>query len=136
MEGKVMKTLKEFLNESQGSNQGLNHEKYSVVKHSETTIPGNEDDLERNQDDYLPDITHTEYHIHKDGKKVGELHHENFFGNVHGDLHGKDLPEISKYSNGKKHRDDVTIEDNLHGFLKSKTGSKWASNIHTNIKQI
>jgi hypothetical protein len=68
------------------------------------------------------------YDIHKDGKKVGELEHGEYFGDVSGKLHGKDLPPLGSYRGSHP-------ESKLHSFLNSKTGTKWASNLHKYQKE-
>jgi conjugal transfer/entry exclusion protein len=68
------------------------------------------------------------YDIHKDGKKVGELEHGEYFGDVSGKLHGKDLPPLGSYRGSHP-------ESKLHSFLNSKTGTKWSSNLHKYQKE-
>jgi hypothetical protein len=68
------------------------------------------------------------YDIHKDGKKVGELEHGEYFGDVNGKLHGKDLPPLGSYRGSHP-------EAKLHSFMNSNTGTKWASNLHKYQKE-
>lgn len=75
-------------------------------------------------EDYGEDITITHYDIHHKGKKVGELQHNNYMGDIIGHIHNKHLPEISNYNKGRSGPLSA-----LHGFLKSKTGQKWSSNL-------
>lgn len=76
-------------------------------------------------------VKQTQFEIHHKGKKVGELEHEDYFGTVHGHLHGKDLPDISEY--GRHNHEESGVLGHLHSFLRSKTGAKWSSNLHKNI---
>ena len=59
---------------------------------------------------------------------VGDLEYNRDSGRVSGKLHGKDLPDISRYG-GKISKSGPL--SNLHKFLKSKAGIKWASNLVT-----
>ena len=74
-------------------------------------------------EDYSPDVKTTEYNILHKNKVVGTLTKDDYFGYVRGNLYGKDLPELSGYGS-KKGSGPLS---NLHTFLKSKTGKKWAS---------
>lgn len=94
-------------------NEFLNEE-YTVHQHKKWTEEGD-------SDNYEPDVTRTKYHIKKNGKNVGELEHDDYFGYIRGHLHNKHLPELSNY-----HRDPKKA---IGSFLKSKTGKKWNSNI-------
>lgn len=72
--------------------------------------------------------TRKEYHIHQNGKKVGELSHGTYFGDVGGKLHGKPLPPLDNYRG-------QNAGDKLHHFLRTNTGKKWASNLHKYQKE-
>ena len=74
---------------------------------------------EGNPEDYEADVTTTEYDILQDGKKVGELAHEDYYGYIHGHLWNKDLPDLSGYSEF-----DDNMIDTLQRFLTSKTGQR------------
>lgn len=86
------------------------------------------------EDEYqeMQGVRTTRYDIHHNGSKVGELEHEDYFGTIHGHLHGKDLPEISGYAGA---RYGAKPHEILHTFLNSKTGQKWASNLHKYQKE-
>lgn len=86
------------------------------------------------EDEYqeMQGVYTTHYDIHHNGSKVGELEHEDYFGTIHGHLHGKDLPEISGYAGA---RYGAKPHEILHTFLNSKTGQKWASNLHKYQKE-
>jgi len=63
--------------------------------------------------------TTTLYDIkNKSGKKIGELSYEDYFGNITGQIWGRDLPNIGGYGGGG------TLQK-LHRFFKSKTGQRW-----------
>lgn len=108
--------------------EGVGH--YSVKKTHTRNNPDDmsDDDVYENDGN---DGSYTEYDIHKDGKKVGELKHHHYFGDILGKLHGKHLPELSGY--GKKSKSGP--QSSLHAFLKSRTGKKWASNLHKYMKE-
>ena len=72
-------------------------------------------------DDEMDGTDITNYHIIYNGKVVGELHYETFFGHIEGELHNKDLPELSGYGSNPKVA--------LNKFLKSNTGKKWMNNL-------
>lgn len=99
-----MKTFAEYLNEAKGIGS------FSVKKTKVISDP-EEDNIIR------------QYDILRSGKKVGELEKDDMFAYVHGKLYGKDLPELSDYGRNKS----SGPLSNLHAFLKSKTGRKWAT---------
>jgi len=74
------------------------------------------------EDDAPDAVKYTEYDIVHNGKVVGDLSHDDYFGYIRGKLYGKDLPELSGYGQNKK----SGPLSSLHAFLKSKTGKKWA----------
>ena len=81
---------------------------------------------ERRDDPDAPDIIIIKnYKIRVDGKDVGELETDSIFGYVNGKLYGKNLPELSGYGQAS----DSGPQSNLHKFLKSKTGQRWAKNV-------
>jgi hypothetical protein len=67
------------------------------------------------------------YDVHHNDKRVGTLTHDTYFGGTNGKLHGKDLPNIRNYGDNPHNQ--------LHNFLKSKTGQKWAANLHKYQKE-
>jgi hypothetical protein len=67
------------------------------------------------------------YDVHHNDKRVGTLTHDTYFGETNGKLHGKDLPNIRNYGDNPHNQ--------LHNFLKSKTGQKWAANLHKYQKE-
>ena len=67
------------------------------------------------------------YAVHYNDKRVGTLTHDTYFGETNGNLHGKDLPNIRNYGDNPHNQ--------LHNFLKSKTGQKWAANLHKYQKE-
>jgi hypothetical protein len=68
------------------------------------------------------DISITQYDILLKGKKVGEIKHNNYYGNIDGKLNGKELPDLEKY--GKNTSGALGA---LHGFLKTSQGKKFVS---------
>lgn len=93
-------------------------EGYVVTKTGKELTPG----------EFDSEATTTEYDIHKNGVKVGNLSYDSYFGGVTGKLHGKDLPAIDSYRGSN-------AQAKLHSFLKTKTGEKWASNLHKYQKE-
>lgn len=68
--------------------------------------------------DYSDEVqTIVYYDIMLRGKKVGELSRDDYFGQVHGELHGKPIPQTAIGSD---------VQAWLHKFLKSKKGAKFA----------
>lgn len=67
------------------------------------------------------------YDVHHNDKRVGTLTHDTYFGGTNGKLHGKELPNIRNYGDNPHNQ--------LHNFLKSKTGQKWAANLHKYQKE-
>lgn len=63
------------------------------------------------------------YDIIKDGTKVGELSYGEYFGDLRGICHGKEFPDIGGYGGNDP-------QTKLNTFMKTKTGIKWASNLH------
>ena len=70
-------------------------------------------------------ITTVYYDIILDGKKVGNLETTDYFGYIRGELHNKPLPELSAYGRATS----SSPLSNLHAFLKSKTGARWANKL-------
>jgi hypothetical protein len=68
------------------------------------------------------DISITHYDILLKGKKVGEIKHNNYFGNIDGKLNGKELPDLEKYSKGSSGASGA-----LHSFLKTSQGKKFTT---------
>ena len=99
-------------------NEGVGQ--FTVKKSSEEVDPGD-------PDNYEPQITYTTYDIMHKGKRVGELTTNDYFGSVYGELYGKDLPDIGSYQGKSKNAWRSGVQGQLHAFLKSKTGQKWAS---------
>lgn len=87
---------------------------WSVKKIDKWTEPSNEP--------HSPDVTYTTYNILKNGKVVGNLKQDDYFGYVNGELFNRNLPELSSYSLRNQTSGPL---GNLHRFLKSKTGQKW-----------
>ena len=79
------------------------------------------DDPNWSDDEYQDDNETTYYDIlNKDGKKIGSLEHESFFGEIYGELYGRQLPTgLKKYALG-----GGPLRA-LHGFLKSDRGAAW-----------
>jgi hypothetical protein len=92
--------------------------KYQIKKTNQYT--------KENEPGYAP-VKYTEYDIFYNRKKVGELEHEDYFGTIEGNLYGKRLPEIGGFARNSR---NSNIQTNFFSFLKSKTGQKWASNLH------
>lgn len=112
LEYNLMKTFKQFL---ENLNEGVGS--YSVKKVGVEIHKGN-------PDEYEEDVKTVHYDVHHNGKKVGELS-DGLGMNLSGHLHNKNLPALNGYGKG-----DSGPVSALHGFLKSKTGAKWASNLH------
>ena len=97
-----------------------------MVKHVAThKNPENMSDKEAYENDGNTG-DYSEYSIHHQGKEVGRMTKGHYFGSIHGTLHGKPLPDLSEYGRKKS----SGAQSSLHTFLKSKTGSKWAGNLH------
>ena len=99
----------------------INPDDYDLANAYTWTEHGDEDD------EYDYDVNMTEWDIvDRTGKKVGELRQDDYFGYLSGHLHQKDLPHIEDYG---RHSAESPL-DNLRAFLHSKTGRKWANNLH------
>lgn len=96
---------------------------YTLKKVSSSKTPADPDD----DDDEQAGSKTTHYKIHHKGKEVGEIEHNDFYGEVKGKMHGKTLPDLSKYSKTAKNKGlgASTPQEHLHSFLKSKTGQKF-----------
>lgn len=98
---------------------------YTIVKTGSHT-----EEFDEDEDAFESEVTYTTYDILKSGKKVGYLETESYFGYINGELFGKPLPELSNYGHGSM----SGPLSHLHAFIKSKTGAKWASNLHKYAK--
>jgi len=86
---------------------------------------------EGNPDEYEEDVTTYTAQILQNGKVVGFMDYDDYFGYVHGKLFNKDLPELSDW------RVDVYPSEDLEGYLlatierffQTKTGQRWAANL-------
>lgn len=78
------------------------------------------------EDKWDPEVLISKYIIKdKSGKKVGELETDDYFGYATGELFGKHLADISRWTKkrGKKQGKVYDVLGNLHSFLKSKTAA-------------
>lgn len=94
--------------------------KWSVKKVKSYVNPYKMDDEEVYQNDGN-DASYTKYHIKKNGKTVGRLRQDDYFGSMMARLGGKNMPELKHYGRNKK----SGALSSLHAFMKSKTGKKW-----------
>jgi len=67
------------------------------------------------------DGSYTKYHIKKNGKTVGRLRQDDYFGSMMARLGGNNMPELKHYGRNKK----SGALSSLHAFMKSKTGKQW-----------
>ena len=81
----------------------------------------------KGEGEWDPNVLISNYIIKdKSGKKVGELQTDDYFGYATGELFGKRLADISRWTKkrGKKQGNVGDVLGNLHSFLKSKTAEK------------
>lgn len=78
------------------------------------------------QKDQAEAITFTDFEILENGRHVGVINKNNYFGYARGILHGKKLPDISSYRGREV---GVSLEDRLEAFVQSKTGQKFLKSI-------
>jgi hypothetical protein len=114
-EKKVYQDLKQLmkdinkLSESVELNEGIGNYQLKKISKKKADIPvGGEYGR--------PTVEVVFYEILKDGKKVGHIEYEDYFGSVDGELHGKPLPMSYPGSDPKTW---------LHKFLKSSRGKKF-----------
>lgn len=108
--------LKEILNED------ADHS-FSVRQKDNWTSPGN-------SEDYTPDIENWEYDVQHNGKVVGSIQYDDFFGNMIGDFGARSV-EISKYADSSLYDENDMeryILSAVGGYFNSKRG-----NLHLEI---
>lgn len=96
----------------------LNPQEYTLELTNSWTDEG-----DRDVEYWEDDVDHDEYAILQNGKVIGNLEAENYFGHITGKLHNKDLPNLENYG---RYDDPETA---LKNFLASRTGARWASNL-------
>jgi hypothetical protein len=106
-----------------------------VFDHKEKT-----ENLDDTDADEGIDITH--YKVMLNGKQVGEIQRNEYFGNVTGEMFNKSLPDLKSYVGKDGASAQSGPQGLLHRFLKTATGQKWASrvpelkNILSNLKEV
>lgn len=77
-----------------------------------------------NDNDGIPDIERWEYDVRLNGKVVGSVEYDDFFGNVHVSF-GERAPEISNYASSEEYDSDDPerfILSAIQNYFNSKTG--------------
>lgn len=90
--------------------------------------------IKRGESEYAPadppehawlDNTYHQYDIIRNNEKVGELERDEYLRSINGTLYNKKLPRLNDYGWGSSSQP----LSNLHAFLKSPDGKKWAKDV-------
>jgi len=80
-------------------------------------------------------ITTTEYAILYKGKRVGYMKEESYFGEIDGELFGKDLPDLKNFAWSREMPRGVSHNATgiFMSWVRSKSGQKWLEKVKSKL---